>query len=175
MNLSLSKIFSGLGIHTFWKTPPFLLWFLDRNSRDGSSSNAASDSKKQTKDDQKTDDAIRTAFRAQGLDYDRPTDLLWTAEKAFAYSGFKNATVWDQPAQNVAESVSRSKDVYQQILKENWAWSNRVLTHENNRDSIKHIEKTFDEIVTRVRLLRQFSNDLNWILKSLKDKPDCGN
>ena len=183
MNLSLSKIFSGLGIFVFWKTPKFLLWFLNRNdtstktstSSEGSTAAGTSGTTSQTKEDKRTENALRDAFRARWLDYDRPTNLKWSAEKAFAYSGLLNATVGEQPAGNIAASVGRTRDLYNQILKENWAWSNRVLIHDANRDSIKHIEKTFDEILVRARLLRQFSEDLNKLLKYLKEKPDCGN
>lgn len=47
--------------------------------------------------------------------------------------------------------------------------------HEANKDSIKHIEKTFDDLATRARLVRQFSEDLNKMLKYLREKPDCTN
>ncbi len=71
--------------------------------------------------------------------------------------------------------MERSRELYYQTLKENGAGSNRVLVHESNKDAIRHIEKTFDEITARARLLRQFSEDLNKILKYLQEKPDCGN
>lgn len=173
MNFDFSKIFSGLGIFVFWKTPKFLLWFVDRNTE--SAEEGSDSSSSQSREDKKTEDALRDAFRARWLNYDRPTDLRWSAEKAFTYAWLTNATVGEQPADNIAQSVERSRELYYQTLKENGAGSNRVLVHESNKDAIRHIEKTFDEITARARLLRQFSEDLNKILKYLQEKPDCGN
>jgi len=87
----------------------------------------------------------------------------------------ENGSLNDSQSTDLAESLKKSQDYYQQILKENGEGSNRALIHEYNKDSIKYVEKTFDETTTRVRLLRQFSEDLNKILKYLKEKPDCTN
>jgi hypothetical protein len=98
-----------------------------------------------------------------------------SAEKAFTDSGLKNANDGEQRSIDFSESVKKSEEVYQQILKENGAGGNRALIHEYNKDSIKHLEKVFDEIASRARLLKQFAEDINKILKYLKDKPDCAN
>jgi phospholipid N-methyltransferase len=108
------------------------------------------------------------------MDYDRLTNLKSTTEQAFIDAGLRNATRWDQKVREIGESVSRAQGVYTQLLKEGSS-TNRALIHEYNKDSIKHIEKTFDEVTSRVRLVKQFSDDLNKILKYLKEKPDCGN
>ena len=98
-----------------------------------------------------------------------------SAEKAFTDSGFKNASDGVQRTIDYALSVEKSQEVYQQILKENGANGNRALIHEYNKDSIKHLEKVFDEIASRARLLKQFSEDINKILKDLKSRKDCDN
>ncbi len=171
MNFEFSEIFSGLGNFVFWKTPKFLLGFLGSNSSQSSSTVAGAS---QSKEDKKTEDALRSAFKARGMDYDRLTNLKSTTEQAFIDAGLRNATRWDQQVREIGESVSRAQGVYTQLLKEGSS-TNRALIHEYNKDSIKHIEKTFDEVTSRVRLVKQFSDDLNKILKYLKEKPDCGN
>lgn len=175
MNLSLSKIFSGLGIYYFWKTPQFLAGFLGRNDNTNDTDKAEWKKWKQSQEDKRTEDALRDEFRANGLDYERPTNVKWSTDRAFTNAGIENGSINYQKSSDIVESVKRSQEYYQQLLKENGAWSNRALMHEANKDSIKHIEKTFDDLATRARLVRQFSEDLNKMLKYLREKPDCTN
>jgi hypothetical protein len=89
MNFEFSEIFSGLGNFVFWKTPKFLLGFLGSNSSQSSSTVAGAN---QSKEDKKTEDALRSAFKARGMDYDRLTNLKSTTEQAFIDAGLRNAT-----------------------------------------------------------------------------------
>ena len=166
-NLKFSKIFSGLSIFVFWKTPKFMSGFFNRNT----AANAA-DQKKQ--DDQKTEDSLRLAFKRHGLDYDHPTNLkaskLRTLQDVALKYSAENSTVG-----NVADSLSQAKNVYQQILLQDWAGSQRAYVHEQVQDSIKHMEKTFDETSSRIRTLAQLNEDLSKVLAYIKDKPKCWN
>ena len=95
--LKLSKIFTGLGIHVFWKTPPFLVSFINRRiststpsttSTNGSGSSKNSSS--QTREDKQTEDSLRNAFSRNGIDYDHPTNL-----KSNAQLNYINAALYD--------------------------------------------------------------------------------
>lgn len=75
MGLSLSKIFSGVGIHVIWKTPQFLAGFLGRNNPTDDATKDAGKTGKLSQADKQTEDAIRDSYKSRGLDYDRPTNI----------------------------------------------------------------------------------------------------
>lgn len=172
MNLQFNKIFNGSSIFTFWKIPKFVSGFLDRDKDKNSDDWKMATEKKENME---TEDALKRAFTARGIRYDQPTDLYWTAEKAFSYAWLENGSVWYQSFKGIWENVTQSKNLYPQVLYEYGKWNNRALIHENSKDSIQHLEKAFDEIALRASLFHQFSLDMNHILHYLQNKPDCWN
>ena len=86
------------------------------------------------------------------------------------YSGLSNAYRGVQNANDVVESVDRTNEYYNQVLTANGAQSNRSMIHEYSKESIEHLEKTFEEMASRAKLLREFSDDLNKILTELSKK-----
>ncbi len=184
--LKLSKIFTGLGIHTFWKTPPFLLSFINRRvgttDTTNSTSNKASSttsgggsSSSQSKEDKKTEDALRDAYSRNGFDFDRPTNLKSTTKWAYTSAALYDGNHRDVRAIDLAEWQRKWSELYESSLVEKWKWSERLLIHQENTDSIKHIEKTFDDLLSRIQMIVDYNDRLNKVLKYLKEKPDCTN
>lgn len=180
--LKLSKIFTGLGIHVFWKTPPFLLSFINRHistsTPSSSSTNwsgTSSAKSSQTKEDKQTEDALRDAYSRNGFDFDRPTNLKSTTEAAYSNAALNDGEHRDVKAADLAKGQKKWAELYDSSLVEKWKWSERLLVHQENVDSIKHIEKTFDELLSRVRMIRDYNDWLNSVLKYLKEKKDCTN
>lgn len=177
--LKLSEIFTGLGIHVFWKTPPFLLSFIERRlgtkTSDTASSTDWNGKTTQSKQDKATEDALRAAFARNGIDYDHPTNLKSNAKLNFMAAALNEGQHRDVRWIDLSEGEKKGAELYESSLVEKWKWSERLLLHQENADSIKHIEKTFDDLLSRIRMVRDYNDTLNKILKHLKEKPDCTN
>lgn len=182
-SLKLSEIFTGLGIYVFWKTPPFLVSFIERRIATSTPSNSSSNwsgttssSTNQTKEDKATEDSLRAAFSRNGIDYDHPTNLKSNTKLTYIAAALNDGNHRDVKWGDLAEGQRKWEELYESSLVEKGKWSERLLLHQENADSIKHIEKDFDDdILPRIRMIRDYNNLMNKILKSLKEKKECTN
>lgn len=181
LNILLKKVFSGASIFIFWKVPPFMKWYFDRNKKNTSSSQGASswskssswDSKATAKAEQQVLDSLERSFRRYDLDFEKPTNLKaseWQLMYAYAVDrADRSVRVLD-----TYESINFSKDDYKQkLLAAGSSMKQRPYTQEQNVESIKHLEKAFDEFAARTRMLHELVKLLKKILDYLDKLWEC--
>ncbi len=170
LNFEFSKIFSGVSIFVFWKTPTFLEGFLDRNT----TTKKEQEKKDIKREDQETEDSLRRSFKRLWLDFDTPTNFKSSKEQIYQNVALR---YWseDAPAIAAVESLERWSEQYRQSLLHEWVGQSRAFTNEKETDSVKHFEKTFDEMTGRMKQVRQYNEDMKKVLTYLKEKPNCGN
>jgi hypothetical protein len=77
------------------------------------------------------------------------------------------------PVSETVNSINRSEERYQQLLVAAGSGIERPFIHEKNVDSIKHMEKTFDEVTARTRLFTDMNKTIKTIFNYLLSKDDC--
>lgn len=182
LNILLKNVFSGASIFIFWKVPPFMKWYFDRNKQknssssgaSGSSSDSSSDSSKaKEKAEQQVLDSLERSFRRYDLDFEKPTNLKaseWQLMYAYAVDRADRSV----RALDTYDSIDFAKDDYEQkLLAAGSSLKQRPYTQEQNVESIKHLEKAFDEIAVRTRMLHELVKQLKIILDHLDQLWDC--
>lgn len=169
LNILLKNVFSGASIFVFWKTPPFLKGFFDRNT---SKTTTTSTSSTKTKEEQQTLDAIKTAFRRRWMDYDKPTNIkasLWqTLESVATDNASRNVA-----AVKAVDAINQAEKDMEQLLLASGSWQARPYVHDKGVESIKHMEKTFDETAVRTRMFYELTKSLKTIFEYILDKDEC--
>ena len=173
LNILLKNVFSGASVFVFWKAPPFLKGFFDRNTKKTTSStDSSTSSNTKTREEQETLDALKAAFHRYDLDLDKPTNIKasqWQTLKNFALERSSD----DVRAMDTVNAINIARDDHVQLSTAAGAWFERSKTQEQSTESIKHIEKAFDDTAIRARMFYELNNTLKTILAYIKDKEKC--
>lgn len=174
LNIKLSKVFSGAWVFVFWKTPPFMKWFFDRNKqKDTSSEKTSSSEKSKNKEEQQVLDSLKRSFRRHDLDFEKPTNIKasqWQLLANYAVERADNSV----RASDTVNSLNLSKNDHAQIKEAaGSSLKERPYVKEKNVDSIKHMEKAFDETAARTRMLYELVKSLKVIMDYLWEKWEC--
>lgn len=126
------------------------------------------------KEARETQDAINRALKRYGIDPDHSTDLKSSDQKAYTHVAI-NALGDRADTQDVIDSLDRAKSAYRLTqIAESTIYSRPFLL-EKNTNSLKPLEKKFDEFSSAIRALFDHITDLGGILKIIQNKPNCGN
>lgn len=177
LNILLKNVFSGASVFVFWKTPPFLKGFFDRNSKKSTSTSSSNtstttSSNTKTKEEQETLDSLKAAFRRYDMDFDKPTNIKasqWQTLKNFAITRASN----DVRVLDTVNAINQAKDDHEQLGAAAGKWFEKAKTQEKSTESIKHMEKAFDDTGSRTRMLYELVKMLKVILDYLWDKEKC--
>ncbi len=171
LNIKLSEVFSWAWIFVFWKTPPFLKGFFDRNKTSNSSDSASSKTK--SKEEQQVLDSLKRSFKRYDLDFEKPTNIK-ASQWQLLYSYAVNRADRSVRVTDTLNSINLARDDHDSIKAASWAsLKQRPYVQEKNVDSIKHMEKAFDETASRTRMLYELSKALKVIMDYLWEKWEC--
>jgi len=178
-NAILSKLFSS-GITTSFKTPPFMRWFFDRNKTKTSSSWTGSTASSwntgaqtKTKEEQQVLDSLKRSFRRYDLDVDKPTNIK-ASQWQLMYTAAVNRANKDVRVTDTANSIKLAKDNNATVrLAAGSVQKERPYIHEKSVESIKHIEKAFDDIGSRNRMLYALVKSFKVVMDYLEEKDKC--
>ncbi len=170
LNILLKNVFSGASIFVFWKAPPFLKGFFDRNSTKKTTTSSTPDSK--TKQEQQVLDALKVAFRRRWMDYDKPTNIKASLAQTLEAVATENASR-NVAAVEAVYAVDRAQKDMEQLLLASGSWQARPYVHDKGVESIKHIEKTFDETAVRTRMFYELVKSFKNIFEYILDKDEC--
>lgn len=160
-------------MHVFWKTPPFLQGFARRNSDSSSKTDTSTEGKSsQTQASRKVLDSLESAFKKRGMNFDKPTNIKSSTSQAVEYVTTRNAQT-NVPISETVYAVNRSETDMQQLLLAEGSSIERPFIHEKNVDSIKHMEKTFDEVESRTRSFYDIVKGMKTIFDYILTKDDC--
>jgi hypothetical protein len=76
-------------------------------------------------------------------------------------------------AMDTVNAINIARDDHVQLSTAAGAWFERSKTQEQSTESIKHIEKAFDDTAIRARMFYELNNTLKTILAYIKDKEKC--
>jgi hypothetical protein len=175
-NAKLPKLFSS-GIHTYFKTPPFMRWFFDRNkSKTSSNSNGSTENSWSTgtknKEEQQVLDSLKRSFRRYDLDFDKPTNIK-ASQWQLMYAAAVNRANKDVRVTDTVNSIKLARDNNETVrMAAGSVQKERPYTHEKSVESIKHMEKAFDEIWSRNRMLYALVKSFKVIIDYLEQEKD---
>lgn len=172
LNIKLSEVFSWAGVFVFWKTPPFLKGFFDRN-KSTASSDSASSAKAKSKEEQQVLDSLKRSFKRYDLDFEKPTNIK-ASQWQLLYSYAVNRADNSVRVTDTLNSINLARDDHDAVKAASGAsLKQRPYVQEKNVDSIKHMEKAFDETASRTRMLYELVKAMKVIMDYLWEKWEC--
>jgi hypothetical protein len=89
---------------------------------------------------------------------------------------FLSANKWPTSAITSVIALRKWQELKELSEKESWATNKSTPSpyiKEQNVETIKHMERTFDELISRLRFIIQHIKDLNTILRYIDSKGKC--
>lgn len=106
------------------------------------------------------------------MDYDKPTNIkasLWqTLESVATDNASRNVA-----AVKAVDAINQAEKDMEQLLLASGSWQARPYVREKGVESIKHMEKTFDETAARTRMFYELTKSFKTIFEYILDKDEC--
>lgn len=115
-------------------------------------------------------ESLKRSFRRHDLDFEKPTNIKasqWQLLASYAIERADNSV----RASDTVNSLNFAQSDHAQIKEAAGAsLKERPYVKEQNVDSIKHMEKAFDETASRTRMLYELTKTLKVIMDYLAEK-----
>ncbi len=166
--------FKWVSISVDWRPSKLTAGFIDRNK----STSSADKDKKEAEKKRQTLDTLKRTFKKYGFsDYARSNNIKWTDQDSYEIAGMRYSIAGPVNFWNAADGLKRGTTLYRASLKSNGAGdkSGSPFVKAQTVETVKHMEKAFDELLSRIRFIVQHIKDLNKILKYIEWKDYCQN
>lgn len=166
--------FKWVSISVNWRPSKLTAGFLDRNK----TTTSADKEKKDAERKRQTLDTLKRTFKKFGFsDYARSNNIKWTDQDSYEIASMRYSIDGPVNFWNAADGFKRGTTLYKASLKSNGAGdkSGSPFVKAQTVDVVKHMEKAFDELLSRIRFLIQHIKDLSKILKYVEWKDYCQN
>lgn len=157
-----------------WRPSKLTAGFIDRNK----STSSADKEKKDAERKRQTVDTMKRTFKKYGMsDYSRSNNIKWTDQDSYEISGMRYSIDGPVNFWNAADWFKRGTTLYKASLKSNGSGdkSGSPFVKAQTVDVVKHMEKAFDELLSRIKFITQHIKDLSKILKYVEWKDYCQN